>query len=131
MITKETFLHWLTTVFKQPANQFSELFYFDKRDNQFFSILVTDYFLFDDELNLAKDVTSTYSKKSLESLRDRVKRIESNDSNILPIPRLGELEEQEIQKQLSLFLRANNIDVETATIWEIDGKGTATIDIRD
>ncbi len=131
MTNKETSLNWLTTGLQQPPNQLSELFYFDKRDEQFFSVLVTDYFLFDDELNLAKDAYSTYSKKSLDSLQDRIKRIESRDVDIVVIPRLGEIEEKEIQKQISLFLQTNNIDLDTVTIWETEDNGTITINITE
>lgn len=131
MTNKETLVNWLTTGFQQPAGRLSELFYFDKRDDQFFSVLVTDYFLFDNELNLAKDAISTYSKKSLASLQDRIKRIENNDLDILVIPRLGQMEEKEIQKQMNLFLHINNINLDTVTIWETEDTGTITINITE
>jgi hypothetical protein len=131
MTNKETILNWLTTGFQQPSDRLSELFYYDKRDDQFFSVLVTDYFLFDNELNLAKDVTSTYSKKSLESLQDRIKRIENNDLNIVAIPRLGQMEEREIKMQMNLFMQTSNIDLDTVTIWETEDKGTITINIAE
>jgi len=72
MTDRQELFNWLTIGFSQSPKRHSELFYFDKRDNQFFSLLVTDYFLFDDKLNLAKDTSSTYSQKSLDSLQDRV-----------------------------------------------------------
>jgi len=131
MTKKETILNWLTTGFQQPSDRLSELFYYDKRDDQFFSVLVTDYFLFDNELNLAKDATSTYSKKSLESLQDRIKRIENNDLNIVAIPRLGQMEEREIKMQMNLFMQTSNIDLDTVTIWETEDKGTIIINIAE
>lgn len=131
MTNKETILNWLSTGFQQPSDRLSELFYYDRRDNQFFSVLVTDYFLFDDELNLAKDTTSTYSKKSLESLQDRIKRIENNDLSIMVIPRLGQMEEREIKTQMNLFMQTSNIDLDTVTTWETEGKGTITININE
>jgi hypothetical protein len=131
MTNKETILNWLTTGFQQPPDRLSESFYYDKRDDQFFSVLLTDYFLFDDELNLAKDTTSTYSKKSLESLQDRIKRIENNDLNILSIPRLGQMDGKEIKTQMNLFMQTSNIDLDTVTIWETEDKGTITINITE
>jgi hypothetical protein len=131
MTNKETILNWLTTGFQQSPERLSELFYYDKRDDQFFSVLLTDYFLFDDELNLAKDATSTYSRKSLESLQDRIKRIENNDLNILSIPRLGQMEGKEIKTQMNLFMQTSNIDLDTVTIWETEDKGTITINITE
>ncbi len=131
MTNRETLLNWLTTGFKQPSDRLSELFYYDKRDDQFFSVLLTDYFLFDSELNFAKDATSTYSKKSLESLQNRIRRIENNDWNILALPRLGQMEGIEIQKQLNLFIRTSNINLDTVTIWETEEKGTITVSITE
>jgi hypothetical protein len=131
MTNKETILNWLTIGFQQPSDRLSELFYYDKRDDQFFSVLVTDYFLFDNELNLAPDAISTYSKKSLESLQDRIKRIENNDLNIVAIPRLGQMEEREIKTQMDLFMQTSNIDLDTVTIWETEDKGTITINIAE
>src|SRR6478736_3229513 len=123
MTSKEILLNWLTIGFQQSADRLSEPFYYDKRDDQFFSVLVTDYFLFDDELNLAKDATSTYSEKSLGSLQDRIRRIENKDLDILAIPRLGQMEEREIQRQMNLFLQTNNIDLDIVTIGETEGNG--------
>lgn len=131
MTSKETLLNWLTIGFQQPADRLSELFYFDKRDDQFFSVLVTDYFLFDDELNLANDATSSYSKQSLTSLQDRIRRIESKDLDVLAIPRLGQIEEREIQIQMKFFLQTNNIDLGTVTIWETEDNGTITINVTE
>jgi len=131
MTSKEILLNWLTIGFQQSADRLSELFYYDKRDDQFFSVLVTDYFLFDDELNLAKDATSTYSEKSLGSLQDRIRRIENKDLDILAIPRLGQMEEREIQRQMNLFLQTNNIDLDIVTIGETEGNGTITINVTE
>ena len=131
MTDKQELFNWLTIGFKQSPEGHSELFYFDKRDNQFFSLLVTDYFLFDDKLNLAKDTSSTYSLKSLNSLQDRVKRLDSNDKSVLAIPRLGEINAEEIQKQIEQFIETNDIDLDTVTIWETEDKGTITINLED
>jgi hypothetical protein len=131
MTDRQELFNWLTIGFSQSPKRHSELFYFDKRDNQFFSLLVTDYFLFDDKLNLAKDTSSTYSQKSLDSLQDRVKRLESNDKSVLAIPRLGEISGEEIQKQIAQFIATNNINLDTVTIWETEDKGTITINLDD
>jgi hypothetical protein len=131
MTNKEILLNWLAIALQQPPNRHSELFYFDNRENQFFSILVSDYFLFDEQLNLANSTTSTYSKRSLESLQDRIRRIDNNDLSIVAIPRLGEINEAENQKQVELFVNSNKVNLDTVTIWETEDEGTITIKIPD
>jgi hypothetical protein len=46
--------NWLKTGFCQSDKELSETFYFDKRDKEFFSILIADYFLFKDNLRLMR-----------------------------------------------------------------------------
>jgi hypothetical protein len=132
---KEQINNWLTTGLQQPAERLSEIFYYDKRDNEFFSILVTDYFMFDENLNIAKDTTTTYTKENLEILIDRIRRIENKDVTIILLPRLGSPTNvpatELIAQQLNRFLKTNSIDIETATIWEVEESGTITIDLRN
>jgi hypothetical protein len=128
MTNKEVLRNWLTTGLRQSTQSISEFFYFDRRDNQFFSILVTDYFLFDDEWNIGKGVTSTYSKKSLDTLQDRVRRIVNNDLGIVAVPKLGNIDARDIQRQIELFLQSNSIALEEVTIWEPED-GDITINV--
>jgi len=48
--------------FEQPVGSLNEDFYYDKKNNEFFSIVLTDKFMLNENLNLASDVTTTYSK---------------------------------------------------------------------
>ncbi len=130
MTNRDVSFNWLIIAFQQPTTRLSEIFYFDKRDNQFFSILVTDYFLFDDKLNLAKDTSSSYSDKSLKILEDRIRRIDRGDSNILAIPRHGKINEVQIEREIIFFLKTNNIELKDVTIWEPES-GNITINISD
>ncbi len=68
MTKEEQIYNWLSIGFQQPADQLSEIFYYDKRDNEFFSVFVTDYFMFDENLNVAENTTTTYTKENLETL---------------------------------------------------------------
>ena len=135
MNRQEQTYNWLTTGLQQPADRLSEIFYYDKRDNEFFSVLVTDYFMFDENLNIAKDTTTTYRKENLETLVDRIKRIENKDFTIVSLPRLGNsgnVDDIEfISRQVDSFLNLNSIDVETAAIWEVEENGTITIDLKN
>lgn len=135
MTKQEQIYNWLTTGLQQPADRISEIFYYDKRDNEFFSILVTDYFMFDENLNVAKDTTTTYTKENLETLIDRIRRIENKDVTIISLPRLGNspntAETEFISQQTDSFLNLNSINIETATIWEVEESGTITIDLKN
>ncbi|GGA86304.1 hypothetical protein GCM10008015_28760 [Flavobacterium palustre] len=135
MTRQEQIYNWLTTGLQQPTDRFSEIFYYDKRDNEFFSILVTDYFMFDENLNIAKDITTTYSKENLETLIDRIRRIENKDVAIISLPRLGNspntADTEFISQQTESFLNLNSINIETATIWEVEESGTITIDLKN
>ena len=135
MTKQEQMYNWLTTGLQQPADRLSEIFYYDKRDNEFFSILVTDYFIFDENLNVAKDTTTSYTKENLETLIDRIKRIENKDVTIISLPRLGNLantaDTEFISQQTDSFLNLNSINIETATIWEVEEGGTITIDLKN
>jgi len=135
MNRQEQIYNWLTTGLQQPSDRFSEIFYYDKRDNEFFSILVTDYFMFDENLNIAKDTTTTYTKENLETLIDRIRRIENKDVTIISLPRLGNspntADTEFISQQTDSFLNLNSINIETATIWEVEESGTITIDLKN
>ena len=72
----------------QSPNSLNESFYFDKINNEFFSILVTDYFMLDENLDVAKNTTTSYSQGNQSELVNRIKRIENKDKDIISIPRL-------------------------------------------
>jgi len=135
MTKQEQIYNWLTTGLQQPAARLSEIFYYDKRDNEFFSILVTDYFMFDENLNVAENTTTTYSKEDLETLIDRIRRIENKDVSIISLPRLGNSQNtadtESISMEIDSFLNLNSINIETATIWEVEESGTITIDLKN
>ena len=136
MNRQEKVYNWLATGLQQPADRLSEIFYYDKRDNEFFSILVTDYFIFDENLNIADNTTTTYSQENLDTLTDRIKRIEKNeDTTIISLPRLGNSPNADsaefISQQADNFLNLNSIKIETVTIWEIEESGTVTIDLKN
>jgi hypothetical protein len=127
---KEEIYNWLIAGIQQPPERFQELFYFDKRDKEFFSILVTDYFLFDENLNVADNFTSSYSEKDIEKIGEKLKRIENQTPEIVALPRSGVSESnQEMEyflQQIDSFLNLNAINIEDAMIW-IPGDGGSII----
>lgn len=135
MTKQEQIYNWLTAGLHQPTDRLSEIFYYDKRDKEFFSILVTDYLMFDENLNIAKDTTANYTKENLEILIDRIRRIENKDVSIISLPRLGNSTNANntefISQQAESFLNLNAINIETATIWEVEKSGTITITLKN
>lgn len=131
---EERIYNWLKIGFLQPSERISELFYYDKRDNQFFSILITDYFHFDDDYYVPENATSSYSKDILEVLADRLIRIDNNDKLIIPLSRTSKEENSSddyLDRKIQTFLSSNSINIKTATIWEVDMVGSVTIDLRN
>ncbi|TCC86989.1 hypothetical protein EZ428_22555 [Pedobacter frigiditerrae] len=134
-MTKQEQIHrWLIIGFQQPADRLSEIFYYDKRDNEFFSILVVDYFMLDENFDITPAVTTVYSAKTSKIIAERIKRIENDDSSILALPRLGSIQnvddDEFIPQRIDSFLNLNAIDVETVKIWEVEEEGIITIDLK-
>lgn len=96
-------LNWLVIGISQSPNSLNESFYFDKVSNEFFSILVTDYFILDENLDVAKNATTSYSNSNQSELVKRIKRIENEDKHIIPVPRLTNKERKDL---LTQFLRS-------------------------
>lgn len=92
-------LNWLTIGFEQWTGSLTENFYYDKRDREFFSIMAVDYFMLDEEMNVASNVTTNYSKTQENSLVDRMKRIENKDPSIISIPRVSLDERKNFMQQ--------------------------------
>jgi hypothetical protein len=95
---------WLQTAFTEPVNRINESYFFDKRDHQFYSVFITDYFLIDPhEQNDYPD--SPYSTEELALLSERINRQENNVPSILDLPRLTIEERKELmQKFLDQYL---------------------------
>jgi hypothetical protein len=128
MTTQEQIYNWLITGLQQSPVKFTEVFYYDKRDKQFFSILMTDYFLFDQNGEIAQDVSCTYSKTTLLLLTDRIRRI-NIDPQIIAIPRLGDTDEDYLQHADS-FLNLNSINIDNSTIWDVEESGSITLNLK-
>jgi hypothetical protein len=103
MDTSFNIKNWLTTAFEEPVDRVNETYYFDKRHNQFFSIFITDYLLTAE--NPGSNIQSPYSDNELLLLKDRINRIEANDSSIIYLTRLTIDERKQIIKE---FLEYNS-----------------------
>jgi len=127
MTIQEQIYNWLIIGLHQSPVKFSEVFYYDRRDKQFFSILIIDYFLFEGDGELSKDATSTYSINTLKLLKDRIARV-NIDADVIALPRLGDTQNDYLQ-QADSFLNLNAINIDEATIWEVEESGSITIKI--
>ncbi|MEB0263992.1 MULTISPECIES: hypothetical protein [unclassified Mucilaginibacter] len=127
MNIQEQIYNWLIIGLQQSPVRFAEVFYFDRRDKQFFSILMIDYFLFEADGEISKDATSTYSVDTLKLLKDRIARI-NVDADVIALPRLGDTEDNYLQ-QADSFLNLNAINIDEATIWEVEESGSITIKV--
>ena len=78
---------WLELAFSEQVERLNEAYYFDIRDNEFFSLFITDYFLTDTS-SADEYLDNPYSVAELQTLTERIKRLELNDTSILSIPRL-------------------------------------------
>jgi len=131
---EEEIYNWLKIAFSQPSEKIAELFYFDKRDNQFFSILISDYFHFDENYNIPKNATSSYPENILKLLADRMIRIENDDQSIVALSRTNKEEntsDEYVDQKIKTFLNLNSIDIKTTTIWDIDTTGSVTINLKE
>src|SRR5687767_10928026 len=126
MKRQEQILNWLMIGFEQPIGSLTELFYYDRLSNLFFTIHVSDYFMLDENLDIAPNVTSSYSQDTQEAIVGWIKRIDKKDSQIIYIPRLTQSEREEgydhnfLLLKAETFLNLNNIDIETAKVWEVE-----------
>ncbi|NSL87654.1 hypothetical protein ECE50_012475 [Chitinophaga sp. Mgbs1] len=78
---------WLETAFTEPPFLLNEEYFFDKRNRQFFSIFITDYFLCDPASG--EGITDMpYSPEELAVLKERIDRLEEKSADLLYVPRL-------------------------------------------
>ncbi|WP_184548478.1 hypothetical protein [Mucilaginibacter sp. FT3.2] len=127
MTTQEQINNWLIAGLQQSPTKFSEIFYYDRRDDQFFSILITDYLLFDKNGEIAKDIVTAYSAHTLALLTDRIRRI-NIDNRVIALPRLGDIEGDYLE-QADTFLNLNSINITASTIWDVEESGPISIKI--
>jgi len=80
--------NWLSLAYSEPFNSLTESFYYDKRDKEFYSIHLADFFLLNEDLTLNEQIDSSYSIQTQKLIADRILRQENNDADIIAIPRL-------------------------------------------
>lgn len=114
-MNQEQLHNWLSSAFSNGSQGFSEFFYYDRLNHEFFSILLIDYFIFDKNFNIPPGTNTSYSPENIRILADRMKRIAADDSSILSIPLANS--NIPLQQQIDTFLNLNAINTDTAAIW--------------
>jgi hypothetical protein len=123
MVPVTQILNWLAIGFELPTGSLTELFYYDKRDSEFFSVMAVDYFMLDEHMNVASNVTTNYSKTQEATLVDRMKRIENKDPAIIFIPRITLEDRKTFMEQFVGSLdNTNLVEVLTEQIQKQDYK---------
>lgn len=109
---------WITVAIQQPIDDQLEIFYYDKSNNEFFSIFILDHYLFDKKTNLIEGISIYYSTEELKILKDRFKRIFNRTSSIVVLPKYGIIDDFEIRDQLiESFLTENKINPNSSKIF--------------
>src|SRR5688572_19716709 len=106
---------WIEIGLMQEPDKGSEFFYFDKLNRQFFSVLSSDYLLFDSGFERT-NVPTEYTESSMAELLDKLKRMAANDATIVAIPRMGQTI-VDFEVSVNKFLSNNSIALESATLW--------------
>ena len=105
MTQQEQITNWLTFAFTPSKS--SESFYFDSKDNQFFSVMLLDYMMINEKFELDEKTTVTCSPETIKTLLDRMKRIDNKDASIVLIP--SPQSEVSILNQIDSFIRLPSV----------------------
>lgn len=117
MVESKEIYSWLCIAIQQPIEDKSEFFYYDKKNKEFFSILILDYFLFDSKFNFIKGISPYYSIEELKQLQHRIKKINKNHPSIIKLPRFGiQISMEDLKLKISTFLSDNSIDIHTSAL---------------
>lgn len=119
MVKSHLIKNWIIIAIQQAIDDQSELFYFDKKENEFFSILNIDLFLFDKNFNIIEDVSFYFTHEELVILRNRLRRIRKKDSTIKELPRFGIIDSiNQLNTEVTKFMGENSIDIDKVTLFE-------------
>lgn len=97
MIPREQIINWLICASEMDKGM-TEMFYYDRLNNAFFSVMMFDYWLFNEDFTIADNVTSSYSQKDLNILADKIRRINNNDPTITMIPGISSKEKTSLRE---------------------------------
>lgn len=120
---------WLELAFSEQIDRINEIYYFDRKDNEFFSVFITDFFLTDPSSTESYS-ENPYSSIELNILTERIKRLELNDELILSIPRLTVDERKEMMQEFIANRPSLNDNVELQSVIEAEN-GRTNLDFNN
>ncbi|WP_405223817.1 hypothetical protein [Dokdonia sp. Asnod1-B02] len=129
MNKRNRIINWIGVSLSLPQNKQSEMFYFDKSQNLFFSIHIVDYFMLNENLEIDESTTSSYNKKTENEIVSWIKRIELEDKRIISVPQKGLTDETRKKIEAEKFLDDLSVDIDKTKIWEVEEKISVNIDL--
>ncbi|WP_299888821.1 hypothetical protein [uncultured Lacinutrix sp.] len=129
MNKRNRIINWIGFSLSLPENRQSEMFYFDKSQNLFFSIHIVDYFMLDENLEIDESATSSYNKKTENEIVSWIKQIEREDKLIISVPQKGLINDSLKRIEAEKFLEGLSVDIDKTQIWEVEEKISVNIDL--
>ena len=126
---RERLLNWIEIPLSFPVGRLTETFYFDKKTNLFFSIHIIDFFMLNEDYEIAEDVTTSYNKETENDIASWMKRILNEDKQIIEVPQKGLTDETLKKIEAEKFLNGLSIDLDKAEIWEVEISNSIQIDL--
>jgi hypothetical protein len=129
MNKRNRIINWIGVSLSLPENRQSEMFFFDKSKNLFFSIHIVDYFMLDENLEIDKSTTSSYNKKTENEIVSWIKRIEREDKLIISVPQKGLSNDSLKRIEAEKFIDGLSVEIDKTEIWEVEEKISVNIDL--
>ncbi|EZH75906.1 hypothetical protein ATO12_03695 [Aquimarina atlantica] len=126
---RERFINWIGVSLSLPEDRLTEIFYFDKKTNLFFTIHVADYFMLNEDFEVDEAVTTSYNKKTEDEIVTWIKRIENEDKQIIRVPQKGLTDKTLKRIEAKNFLNGLSIEMDELQIWEIEESTSVKIDL--
>ena len=109
MENREKIINWIGISLAQAPGNLTELFYFDKEKQLFFSIHILDYLMLDEELEINPAANVSYSKKTQLEIVEWIKRLEKKDSSIISVPQKGLIDDKLKEIEAVEFLNEHEL----------------------
>ena len=129
MNKRNRIINWIGVSLSLPENRQSEMFFFDKSKNLFFSIHIVDYFMLDENLEIDKSTTSSYNKKTENEIVSWIKWIEREDKLIISVPQKGLSNDSLKRIEAEKFIDGLSVEIDKTEIWEVEEKISVNIDL--
>ncbi len=129
MDKKDHIIGWLGMVLSLEPGRLTESFYFDRKEQLFFSIHVMDYFMVTEDLEIDPASTTNMSEASLQTIVHWMKRLEEDTDSIIQIPQRGITDKTLREIQAREYILEHQIDLGTARVWEIDSDVSVKVDL--